>query len=430
MDMLDARVRQAASDVAGAHEAARAGARRAIPTSRALLYAQRRKSLQEPGDNEQAIALLDEAVRSSIRAIRGSTALQAKIVRGARQAAAAAPGAGRGLCAAGQPARRDRAAAARPRRGRRRLLPALGGRRAAEGAARAARRRGQALGLQALAALALAAARSTPRREDRRSSPPRRAARRRSARAAHRALQQRLHAGRLRHRRCRRSRGSGRCCRSWRAPGSAPSCSWREHLLVGDARVARGEMRAFEAEADRVRRRLARRLLEPQQRRLRVDEAPHQPGAGQPVGPERLARHPGAPAAASRPCRARLRRLGEMQLASSRCVGVRERLLRARCAPASGRSRARRWPRTRGAACAARARCALGSVWPNPTRRLSHGLDQLLVARRAVEEPLECLVLRLRGRRNAQHMRGPALLPIYSASASSDWRLAGVSGRR
>ena len=63
IDALEARVRQANNDVAGA-EKVLAQARARYPISRALLYAQV-GVLQDASRNEQAIALLNEAVRNS-----------------------------------------------------------------------------------------------------------------------------------------------------------------------------------------------------------------------------------------------------------------------------------------------------------------------------------------------------------------------------
>ena len=63
VDTLEARVRQANNDVAGAQKVL-AQARARYPTSRALLYSQV-EVLQDASRNEQAIALLNEAVRNS-----------------------------------------------------------------------------------------------------------------------------------------------------------------------------------------------------------------------------------------------------------------------------------------------------------------------------------------------------------------------------
>src|SRR5205807_5559450 len=85
-------------------------------------------------------------------------------------------------------------------------------------------------------------------------------------------------------------------------------------------------MRAIEAKSDRARwRRL--RLVEPGERRLGIDEAADQPGAGEAVGPRRMARRPGAPQQALAGAERRLRR-GEEQLLH-RGVGVEQRPLRA-----------------------------------------------------------------------------------------------------
>src|SRR5581483_8314540 len=78
----------------------------------------------------------------------------------------------RGVCAAGQPAGGDRAAAARALGGRRRLLSAVDGRCAPEGAARAIRDRAE--GREATLAATCAPARSRLRTAGRRSFPPRR----------------------------------------------------------------------------------------------------------------------------------------------------------------------------------------------------------------------------------------------------------------
>ena len=138
VETLAARVRLALGDPAGAATLlGEAHAR--YPHSRPLLYAHV-DALQEAGRNQQALALLTEALRLYPRDPRLHQ-LQAQDLCRARQALAAAPGAGRGLRAAGQPAGGDRAAAARAQRRRRRLLPALGGGCAPEGAARAARAR-------------------------------------------------------------------------------------------------------------------------------------------------------------------------------------------------------------------------------------------------------------------------------------------------
>src|SRR2546426_1161111 len=79
------------------------------------------------------------ARRAAAAASARLQALRAAVedLRRARQAAAAAPGAGRVLRPAGQLAGGDRAAAARALRRRRRFLPAVGGRRAPQGPARA-----------------------------------------------------------------------------------------------------------------------------------------------------------------------------------------------------------------------------------------------------------------------------------------------------
>jgi len=63
VDALEARVRQANNDVAGA-EKVLAQARARYPASRALLYGQA-EVLQDASRHEQAIALLTEAVRNS-----------------------------------------------------------------------------------------------------------------------------------------------------------------------------------------------------------------------------------------------------------------------------------------------------------------------------------------------------------------------------
>jgi len=54
-------------------------------------------------------------------------------------------------------------------------------------------------------------------------------------------------------------------------------------------------VRAVEAESDGVVGQ-GLGLLDPAELRLGIDEAPDEPGAGEPVGPERLARDPGAAA--------------------------------------------------------------------------------------------------------------------------------------
>src|SRR5262245_63945013 len=66
-----------------------------------------------------------------------------------------------------------------------------------------------------------------------------------------------------------------------------------QDVLEGDACRAGGEVRAFEAEADRAGRPLAGGR-QPQQLRLGIDKAAYQPGARQPIGPKRLDRGPGA----------------------------------------------------------------------------------------------------------------------------------------
>ncbi len=175
-----------------------------------------------------------------------------------------------------------------------------------------------------------------------------------------------------------------------------------QHLLVGDARLAVGEVRALEAEGDAVRRqRLG--LLQPGQGRFRVDEAPDQPRAGEPIGPQRLARHPGAAEQRLAGRERGLRLRGKKQLAHLG-VGLGERRLGAA-------ARLAREEVERGDALElapllvhhARDRARVGVAEAHA--QALDGLDQVLVARRAVEEAHERQVLRRRNRAHLHHVR-------------------------
>src|SRR5207248_1825218 len=138
------------------------------------------------------------------------------------------------------------------------------------------------------------------------------------------ALQQRLHARRLRY------GGAAQLEEVHDAAdlgerGILAEVELGEHLLVGDARAARREMRALEREAERPRGELLV-LVQPGERRLGIDEAPDQPGAGQPVRPGRLARRPRAAEKFLARARRRLRLRSEEKLAHGR-LGIDERAL-------------------------------------------------------------------------------------------------------
>ena len=136
------------------------------------------------------------------------------------------------------------------------------------------------------------APRSRPRRADRTSSRSRRAARRRWwPGGAHRR------AG-SRRRPLRRASWRRRLERVHEPPDLYQrrvllELEARQHLLVGHAVPAVAERRTVVAEGDRGGRRVAA-LVEPDEHRLRVDEAADQPGAGEAVGEERFARRPAA----------------------------------------------------------------------------------------------------------------------------------------
>ena len=351
------RARHAAPGAAALSRLAAAALR---PTREALRAGRARPS--------EALAALAEPMRLYPRDLR-LRALQAQIYAGARQAPAAAPGAGRGLRAAGQPAGGDRAAAARAGGRRRQLLRALGDRCAPEGTARAAHA-GDAQRPRSASARVLRAPRNRLRTAGRRSFPPRASSSSSLCRAAHRALQQRLHAGGFGHR------------RAARLEEVHDAADARERRLFTRGRAARAsarrsralsllrEARALEAVAERAAAARPAPLSSHSSSAFRVDEAADQPGAGEAVGPQRLARGPGAPAQRSPARRARPAPAPGTSAPAPRP--------RRRPAPArrgsrarSGRNRARRWPRTRGAACAARARARSASDTPKPTRRLS-----------------------------------------------------------
>src|SRR5450759_244732 len=114
-----------------------------------------------------------------------------------------------------------------------------------------------------------------------------------AAGAADGALQQRLHSRGFRHlglaRIERRDEGADA-----RETGVLVQLETGENFLERDLVLAVAERRAGVAETDCARRTFLV-LVEPYQRRFRVDEAPDQPGRGQLVSPQGFARRPRAP---------------------------------------------------------------------------------------------------------------------------------------
>src|SRR5207237_9625523 len=105
----------------------------------------------------------------------------------------------------------------------------------------------------------------------------------------------------------------------------APEIELGEHLLVGHAARARREVRAVVGAAERAGGRLLV-FLEPAKRRLRIDEAPDEPRAGEAVGPGGLARRPGAAQELFARAEGRRLRRGEQKLLYL-AVRLGERLL-------------------------------------------------------------------------------------------------------
>jgi hypothetical protein len=182
----------------------------------------------------------------------------------------------------------------------------------------------------------------------------------------------------------------------------------RQHLFVGDALAAGRKMRALEAEAERAGgQRLA--FLEPGEPRLGVDEAAHQPGAGEAIGPERPARGPGALLQALARAE-RGGRLGREHEAAHLVLGGDERRLRA-----AGRARGKEVERGDRLVLApllvehARDPARVGLA--EADAQALHRLDQVLVARRAVEELPEGLLLRAAGGLHVQCVAGAGAAP-------------------
>ena len=168
-----------------------------------------------------------------------------------------------------------------------------------------------------------------------------------------------------------------------------------EHLLVGDARLAVGEMRAVEGEAERVGG-----------RRLRPCPATPWWPRGRRSGGSARRRRGGRPTSGLRVAQVRRSSVSPGPSGACGCVGKSSFFtsrLASRRAPSGARSRASVGKKSSAEMLSSSRRClcstreiALGSALAEADAQALHGLDQVLVARRAVEQPPESLALRAR----------------------------------
>ena len=347
-----ARVQRRSGDTAGAAEAACGRRAQSFPHSRPLLYAHV-EALQEPGRARRRLRPLADALRliprdARLHALQAQAyaalgkrlqqhQAQAEVYVAARQPAGAPSSSCSSRAAAGDGDFYQLSAVEA-------RLKDLRAQHSAEGTREAL--------------TSPWAARSTPRTGGRRSFPLRRATRPRS--------------------RERRTAPCSRVCTPRASGTGVPRTSRKctmlpilreggvfrqvdagQHLLVGHPGIAVDEMRAVEAESERVRRhRLS--LVEPAQaspRGRRNAGSARRRRAGRPRVACASPRCGGAasPARRGRPARCP----GKSSLRTS-LFGARRAPGAPARAPRSGRNRARRWTRTRGAACAARARWRSG----------------------------------------------------------------------